>query len=1035
MPLSDLTSLRRLIVFHGIVGLVGFLGLIGFLARPGWAQGESAQRFDLLLRGGVVHDGAGGEPREVDIGLRDGKIAAIAKLDPSRAEIVIDCQGLVIAPGFIDLHTHSDSAIVAPATRANVNYLMQGCTTVVTGNCGSGPVDVASYLDKVDQAGAGSHVIHLLPQGSLRDQVMGKLHRKPTPAELDRMRELTDKAMRDGAFGMSTGLIYVPSMFAETDELVEIATVVGRYGGFYASHIRGEGTGLLEAVNEAIEIGRRGQLPVHVSHFKAAGRDAWGTLRVAAELIEKSRAEGLKITADQYPYIASSTSLEATLLPSWSREGGRAELAKRLKDQATAEKIRSEVAAKIKSSVRVQIASYKARRDWIGKSLAEIAKLEGRDPAEIVLEIERNGGAGVVNFSMNEEDVRLAMQFPWVATASDGGAKIPTADQPHPRSYGTFPRKIGHYAIESKVLPLAAAIRSSSGLPADILGLTDRGYLREGLAADIVVFDPAMFRDRATFDSPYRLAEGIRYVFVSGTPAVHEGKPTGALAGRSIRRKPLKVTQTKPVEQLIERVAQKREAGSTTAEFYSIPLAKDLAERRSLPIGVFDSGIGGLAVLEAILTLDRHQNETGKPGADGMPDFAGERFIYLGDQANMPYGNYSSVGREDFLRELILKDAMFLVGNRYWPTVKAEQPLFDKPPVKAIVIACNTATAYGLEDIRAAMDRWKLPVPVIGVVEAGADSVAERLPREGEPEAVAVLATVGTCGSKAYPRAISRAAGQAGRRLPDVWQQGSVGLAGAIEGNPAYVRGNAASGAESVPYLGPTVANEAARIDPALVEAYAFEPAGILGDSNKPESWQIVSVSNYVRYDVTTMVENYRRSGASKPIRYVVLGCTHYPYEATRIADTLTRLKNYRNSKGDYPYRGLIAESVELIDPGELTAVQLFRRLFQERLFADHRQQSVGPDVEKVAHLESIYISVPSPNLPQKMLGADGGLTADYKYSRTAGRADVEDTRVTTLTLELLPESSRKLLQERCQQVWASFRTDRSDGLEVRRTK
>lgn len=995
-------------LLSGLLTCAVIVGASGWAGRAA-ADEPAAKRFELVLRGGVIHDGGGGEPRTADVGIRQGKIAAIGALEEAPADVVVDCRGLVVAPGFIDLHTHSDSPIVAAATRGNVNYLMQGCTTVVTGNCGSGPVDAKSYLDKVDQLGAGTHVIHLLPQGSLRDQVLGKERRKPTDAEVAKMRELADRAMLDGVFGMSTGLIYVPSMFAETDELVEIASVVGRRGGFYASHIRGEGTGLLDAVHEALEIGRRGQLPVHVSHFKAAGKDAWGTLHLAVDAIEKARTAGQRVTADQYPYIASSTSLEATLLPAWSREGGRKSLQQRLDDPGATAKIRDEVAKKIATSYRILIASYRPRRDWVGKSLDEIARLEQREPVDIVLEIERQGGAGVVNFSMQEEEVRLAMKLPWVATASDGGAKIPSADKPHPRSYGTFARKVGRYVDEHHVMSLAAAVRSASGLPADILQLDDRGYVKVGMSADLAVFDPAAFRDEATFEQPQRLAVGMRYVYVAGVPAVHDGQPTGALAGRAIRKTPREELRSEAqrspkwaVEQLVERL-EKHEG---RVEPFSIDFerhrAPDAAERASLPIGVFDSGVGGVAVLETILTLDRHDNRTGRPGADGVPDFQHEQFVYLGDQANMPYGNYPAVGREDYLRELILKDSLFLLGNRHWSSPEARQPTHDKRPVKAIVIACNTATAYGLEDLRGALERWKLDVPVVGVVEAGAQSVAAGLPREGEPDAVAVLATVGTCSSEAYPRAINRAAGLAGVRAPPVWQRGSVGLAGAIEGSPATAAG----------------------LDPQLADVYQFEPAGATGGPDKLDSWKITSVENWVRYETTTMVEQYRRSGAVKPIRQVVLGCTHYPYAASQIDSALRRLRDYRNAQGEQPYRALIAEQVTLVDPGVLTAERLYRDLFLGRRLRRTPAEGTAPTATEEGgrpRVEALYLSTPAAGVPGDRLTTEGGFTAAYKYGRRAGEFELEEVRVSPTTRATLPPSARMLLETHCPRVWASL--------------
>jgi N-acyl-D-aspartate/D-glutamate deacylase len=477
------------------------------------------------------------------VAIKGDRIVGVGKFEVKSAEWEIDCTGLVICPGFIDLHNHSDSQIVSPKTRANINFIRQGCTTIVTGNCGSGPVDCGEYLAKIDAAGAGTNVAHLLPQGALRGKVIGSLQRKASSDEIRQMRELADKAMQDGAFGMSTGLIYVPSSYADTDELIEIAKVVGKHGGIYASHIRGEGQDLLESVGEAIKIGRAGGCPIHVSHFKASGEEAWGLIRPAAQLIEESRMAGLKVTADQYPYIASSTSLDATILPTWSLAGGREKLLERLKDKEQSARITKFVAERLEKSddgERIRITSCAKHPKYVGRSIAEIAKSEKSKPLDVAMKITRDGGAGIVNFGMSEEDVRYAMTLPWVATASDGRAYLPSADKPHPRSYGTFPRKIGEYSVKENVLPLAAAIRSCTTLPAEILGLPNRGRLAADHFADVVVFDSKQIRDTATFNKPHQYAVGIHYVFVNGEPAVQNGEATGALAGRALKHSPAK---------------------------------------------------------------------------------------------------------------------------------------------------------------------------------------------------------------------------------------------------------------------------------------------------------------------------------------------------------------------------------------------------------------------------------------------------------------------------------------------------------------
>ncbi|QDU15053.1 D-aminoacylase [Gimesia maris] len=503
-------------------------------------HGFSAERVDYVIENGTIHDGTGKVIEQGYVAVRNGKIVSVGPGEGPACEQRIDATCLVISPGFIDLHTHSDRGIIDPKTRGAVNYLLQGCTTSVTGNCGMGPIDVQKFYDNVDKAGAGTNVAHLLPQGELRSQVIGRVNRKATKAELQEMQRLAAKAMKEGAWGMSTGLIYTPSTYANTEELTELAKVIGAHGGIYASHIRGEEEGLVSSIQEAIHIGQDAEVPVHVSHLKVKGTPNWGTLRLAIELIKEARKKGQRVTADQYPYIAASTSLAATIFPPWSMSGGVDQLVKRLDDPEAGAKVREAVGNSLsikEDGKQIVIAQYSPRPDWVGKHLREIAKAEQKTALQIAEEIMRSGGAQIVNFAMNEEEVRDAMTNPWVATASDGGVMVPDATRPHPRNYGAFPRKIGHYAIREQVISLNQAIRSATGLPADVLGLTDRGYLKPGQAADIVIFDPKSIIDTATFENPHQYADGMRYVFVNGVAAVHEGTPTGALAGRALRKK------------------------------------------------------------------------------------------------------------------------------------------------------------------------------------------------------------------------------------------------------------------------------------------------------------------------------------------------------------------------------------------------------------------------------------------------------------------------------------------------------------------
>jgi N-acyl-D-aspartate/D-glutamate deacylase len=492
---------------------------------------------DLILRGGTIYDGSGGESAVGDVAIKAGRIVAVGKFDAAGQPRVIDCEKLIVAPGFIDLHSHSDSGIVKPETRQNANFLMQGVTTVVTGNCGGGPTDVGAYFKQIDEHGAGTNVLHLVPHGSLREKVMGNVNRPPAPAELAKMEELTARAMKDGACGMATGLIYTPGSYSKTDELIALARVVAEHGGIYASHVRDEGSGLLESFDEILKIGREARLPVHISHIKVTGRANWGLAPDGIARLREARAAGQRVTADQYPYNASSTSLAAHVIPDELRDWKVLEAA--LDDPARGPKVREQIQKSLNErdgGECLVVASFAAQRDWQGKNLVQIAKEARKTPLEIVITIMSRGGAAMINFGMQEDEVRLFMREDFVATASDGSTMpLDSPAQPHPRAFGCFPRKIGYYSIEGKVVPLTQAIRSASGLPADILGLPGRGYLKPGYQADVVVFDPASFRDTATFEKPLVWATGVKLLLVNGEVAVENEKPTGKLGGRAVR--------------------------------------------------------------------------------------------------------------------------------------------------------------------------------------------------------------------------------------------------------------------------------------------------------------------------------------------------------------------------------------------------------------------------------------------------------------------------------------------------------------------
>lgn len=525
------TVMRRALA----AGLWAGILLVLASTRVAIAQTPPPVDADILLRGGQILDGTGSPAVAADVAIIGDRIVAVGQLTPGKIGETIDCTGLIIAPGFIDLHNHSDESIVADETRTAENYIRQGCTTLVTGNCGGGAVDVAKYLAEIDAHGAGTNIAHLIPHGSTRALVLGRRQVDPTPEELAKLQELVDKGMREGAWGIATGLIYIPGAYSKIDELAAMTEPVGRHGGFYASHIRSEDNALLEAVSEAIEIGRRANTPVHISHLKASGKPYWGMVRAAAKLVEDAQATGQRVTADQYPYTASSTSLEAMLLPDWAREGGREATMARLADPAQLEKIRPALQVALDERPHVRIVSYKPKPEYTGKAIHEIAAAEDRPQIEVAIELLRDGSPAAINFGMTEEDVRFVMQRPWVATASDGSVKEPSGDMVHPRSFGTFPRKLGYYAVKEKVLPLEQAVRSASGLPADVLGFVDRGYLKPGQFADVVIFDPNTIADAATFDQPFEAPLGIPWVFVNGKAAVKNGEPTKSLSGRALR--------------------------------------------------------------------------------------------------------------------------------------------------------------------------------------------------------------------------------------------------------------------------------------------------------------------------------------------------------------------------------------------------------------------------------------------------------------------------------------------------------------------
>lgn len=511
--------------------------ILTFAALVAAAVPASAQqRFDILIRGGRVIDGTGTPGRVLDVGIRDGRIVFVgeAAAPGAPASRTIDATGLTVAPGFIDPHTHTAGDLSSSARHANLPYLMQGVTTVVTNNDGGGSIEIGRTLDQWSQQGIGTNAAVYIGQGSVRGNVMGMAGGPASPAQLDSMRKLVARGMDEGALGMSTGLYYAPGGFAATDEVIELAKVAAQKGGIYETHMRDESSytiGLIGSVNETIRIAREAHLPVHIAHIKALGVDVWGQSDTVIKLVDAARAQGLDVSANQYPYTASGTSVSAALLPRWAEEGGRDSLHARL---ANAE-VLPRIVAEMRDNLRrrggaASLLMVSTRVPGIlGKNLEQVATERGVDPVETAIDIILAGGSGVASFNMNEADIRKFMVQSWVVTGSDGSAG-------HPRKYGTFAKLIHQYVEQDHVLTLVQAIHRSSGETAKLLQLRDRGTIAVGKFADVIVFNPREVQDRSTYREPELLATGMKFVLVNGVVAVDDGKYTGVLAGRALKR-------------------------------------------------------------------------------------------------------------------------------------------------------------------------------------------------------------------------------------------------------------------------------------------------------------------------------------------------------------------------------------------------------------------------------------------------------------------------------------------------------------------
>lgn len=505
-----------------------------------YAMPIDTDAFDLVITNARIVDGTGNPWFVGSVAVRAGKIVKIGRFDGSNTKRTIDAGGQIVAPGFIDVHTHVEDIYNNPMAE---NFVRMGVTTLVTGNCGGSELDVGAFLGRVKKTPLAVNVATLVGHNTIRAKIMGLDDRPPTPDEQARMNDLVERAMKDGSVGLSTGLEYLPGMFAKTDEIVELAKVAQKYGGIYATHMRNEGIDVKSSIAESLAVGEQAKIPVEISHFKIADKTGWGKTAETLGMVIAARNKGMTVTVDQYSYPASSTSLDVRL-PNWAVAGGRVEGKKRLADAETRKKIVGEMKKNLKDKgfndySWAYVASYAANPAYNGKNIKEITKLaRGRDKTEDqidqILEMYEKGGAGMVYRTMSETDVQAIMKAPFTMIASDSSVRDFNVGMPHPRGYGNNARVLGHYVREEKTLTLEDAVRKMTSLPAQTFALRDRGMIREGMAADLVIFDDTKIIDKATFDAPHQYAEGITLVMVNGEPVFADGKMSGTMPGQAV---------------------------------------------------------------------------------------------------------------------------------------------------------------------------------------------------------------------------------------------------------------------------------------------------------------------------------------------------------------------------------------------------------------------------------------------------------------------------------------------------------------------
>lgn len=549
------------------------LALVFALTITTFAQGRSGstQQFDIIIRGGTVYDGSGRPPVKADVGIKGDRIAAVGNLSRANAPTIVDAKGLAVAPGFINMLSHSETSWFEDPR--SLSELRQGVTTQIFGESSMGPLNdemkqrrtatqgdlkfkiewttLAEYLNYLEKRGMSQNVASFIGAPTIREYVIGLEDKPPTPAQLDQMRELVRREMEAGALGITTALIYPPAFFAKTDELIRLCKVAAKYKGKYTAHMRSEGAQLIEAVEETIRISREAGLPVEIYHLKASGEANWPKMDQVFKLIENARRQGVKITADMYTYPAGGTGLDASL-PPWVFDGGREAAYKRLQDPATRQKIAEAVRTPTNewenlyllsgSPDRILLASFRndSLKPLTGKTLAEVAKMRGKDPVETIMDLllEDRSRIGTIYFLMSEDNIKKQIRQPWVSFGSDAASisaeGVFLKSAAHPRTYGNFARLLGKYVRDEKVISLTEAVRRLTSLPATNLGLNHRGLIKPGMFADVVIFDPQTIADRATFENPHQYSLGVRDVFVNGQQVLKNGEHTGAKPGKAL---------------------------------------------------------------------------------------------------------------------------------------------------------------------------------------------------------------------------------------------------------------------------------------------------------------------------------------------------------------------------------------------------------------------------------------------------------------------------------------------------------------------